>query len=77
MNDKIKLIINLNRGVLKAFVTLTIKEDKCIKLQELIDKVDVLDTANSSTLKKMLNDENFITLINLFALGVLAEEDGL
>lgn len=77
MNDEIKLIINLNRDVLKVFVTLAIKEDKRIKFYELIDKADVLDAANSSTLKEMLNDEKFITLINFFALGVLAEEGGL
>ena len=77
MNDKIKLIINLNRDALKVFVTLAIKEDKRIKFYELIDKADVLDAANSSTLKEMLNDEKFITLINLFALGVLVEEGGL
>lgn len=77
MNEKIKLIINLDRGVLKAFVILASKEEESIKLCELIDKADAIDTINNSKLKEVLNDEHFVALINLLAVAVLAEENGL
>ena len=53
------------------------KEKKRIKLCELIDKADVIDTTNNSKLKEMLNDKHFVTLMNLLAMAVLAEENGL
>ena len=74
---KIKLTINLDRDVLKAFAILASEEEKRIKLCELIDKADAIDTTNNSKLKEMLNDKRFVTLMNLLAMAVLAEEDGL
>lgn len=79
MNDKIKLIINLDRGGLMVTALLTKKGEGIDfdKLMDVLNRIKVIDTANVPAVEKMLNDGKFVALMSLFALETLAKKNGL